>query len=74
VLDQTVFYPGGGGQPPDLGSLMRPSDGAAWTVIAAHKAGGEIVHDLVEWKAPTRRRLPKAMSSPPRSTGPGVTC
>jgi misacylated tRNA(Ala) deacylase len=42
VLDRTVFYPGGGGQPADTG-LLR-TDAAAWTVTGARKAGGEIVH------------------------------
>jgi misacylated tRNA(Ala) deacylase len=46
VLDRTVFYPGGGGQPPDRGLLLRASDGRSWTVRAARKAGGEIVHEL----------------------------
>ncbi len=46
VLDRTVFYPGGGGQPPDRGSLLRAADGRSWTVRAAKKVGGEIVHEL----------------------------
>jgi misacylated tRNA(Ala) deacylase len=46
ILDDTVFYPGGGGQPADSGSIRRPSDGAFWVVRAARKAGGEIVHEL----------------------------
>ncbi len=46
VLDQTVFYPGGGGQPSDRGLLLRSSDGRTWTVQAARKSGGEIVHEL----------------------------
>jgi misacylated tRNA(Ala) deacylase len=46
VLDQTVFYPGGGGQPSDRGLLLRASDGRQWTVRGARKAGGEIVHEL----------------------------
>lgn len=46
VLDRTVFYPGGGGQPADRGSVLRSSDGRTWTVRAARKAGGEIVHEL----------------------------
>jgi misacylated tRNA(Ala) deacylase len=46
VLDTTVFYPGGGGQPSDRGLLLRTDDGRQWTVRAARKAGGEIVHEL----------------------------
>jgi misacylated tRNA(Ala) deacylase len=46
VLDRTVFYPGGGGQPPDRGVLLRTGDGRSWTVAAARKMGGEIVHEL----------------------------
>ena len=37
VLDRTVFYPGGGGQPSDRGLLLRSSDGRSWTVKAARK-------------------------------------
>jgi misacylated tRNA(Ala) deacylase len=46
VLDRTAFYPGGGGQPSDRGLLLRTADGRTWTVRAARKAGGEIVHEL----------------------------
>jgi misacylated tRNA(Ala) deacylase len=46
VLDRTVFYPGGGGQPADRGALLRAVDGRTWTVRAARKTGGEIVHEL----------------------------
>ena len=46
VLDRTVFYPGGGGQPADRGVLLRSADGRSWTVRGARKAGGEIVHEL----------------------------
>jgi misacylated tRNA(Ala) deacylase len=46
VLDRTVFYPGGGGQPSDRGLLLRTADGRTWTVRAARKDGGEIVHEL----------------------------
>lgn len=42
VLDRTVFYPGGGGQPPDIGTLVRPADGAIWTVRSAHKVEGAV--------------------------------
>jgi misacylated tRNA(Ala) deacylase len=46
VLDRTVFYPGGGGQPADTGTLRRNADGATWQVRSARKSDGEIVHDL----------------------------
>jgi misacylated tRNA(Ala) deacylase len=46
ILDRTVFYPGGGGQPSDRGLLLRASDGRTWTVKAARKVEGEIVHEL----------------------------
>jgi misacylated tRNA(Ala) deacylase len=46
MLDRTVFYPGGGGQPADRGLLLRTVDGRAWTVRSARKADGEIVHEL----------------------------
>jgi misacylated tRNA(Ala) deacylase len=46
VLDRTVFYPGGGGQPSDRGLVIRAADGRSWTVSGARKVGGEIVHEL----------------------------
>ena len=45
VLDRTVFYPGGGGQPSDTG-VLRGADGRTWTVAGAHKSGDEVVHVL----------------------------
>jgi len=45
LLDRTVFYPGGGGQPPDTGTLRR-ADGHAWVIRSARKSDGEIVHQL----------------------------
>jgi misacylated tRNA(Ala) deacylase len=46
VLDRTVFYPGGGGQPSDRGLVLRAVDGRTWTVSGAKKSGGDIVHEL----------------------------
>ena len=46
VLDTTQFYPGGGGQPADRGTLLRTDDGRTWIVASARKAGAEIVHEL----------------------------
>ena len=46
VLDSTVFYPGGGDQPSDQGTLLRAADGRTWTVRAARKSAAEIVHEL----------------------------
>ncbi|HEX7375256.1 MAG TPA: alanyl-tRNA editing protein [Steroidobacteraceae bacterium] len=52
VLDRTVFYPLGGGQPGDTGSL-RASDGREWRVIDTRKGdAGRIVHKLVDGAAP----------------------
>lgn len=42
VLDRTVFFPGGGGQPFDTGSLSVESD--LWSVTAVKKVNGEPAH------------------------------
>ena len=46
ALDQTVFYPGGGGQPSDEGMLIRFSDGQQWPIVAARKQGNVVWHEL----------------------------
>jgi misacylated tRNA(Ala) deacylase len=46
VFDTTVFYPGGGGQPADRGTILRAADGRTWVVQAARKLGREIAHEL----------------------------
>ena len=51
LLDITVFYPGGGGQPADAGWL-RTDDGGAWQVTGARKSGDEVWHILPEGAAP----------------------
>ena len=43
ALDGTVFYPEGGGQPADHGTLTLP-DGARLTVTGVHEQGGVIWH------------------------------
>jgi misacylated tRNA(Ala) deacylase len=46
VLDRSVFYPLGGGQPGDTGKL-RGADGREWRILDARKGeGGRIVHVL----------------------------
>jgi len=48
VLDRTVFYPLGGGQPGDTGWLQS-ADGHRWRVVDTRKGeGGRIVHKLEE--------------------------
>jgi Ser-tRNA(Ala) deacylase AlaX len=44
VLDQTVFYPKGGGQPWDTGKIIRGDD--VFNVIYVGKFGGEISHEV----------------------------
>lgn len=56
VLDTTLFYPGGGGQPSDRGAILRAADGRTWNVRAARRVGGEIVHEL---EAPEDGELPR---------------
>ena len=53
-LDRTVFYPGGGGQPADVGFLLARSEDrvSAWRVAAARKSGGEIGHVLETGSSP----------------------
>jgi Ser-tRNA(Ala) deacylase AlaX len=45
VLDRTVFYPQGGGQPSDTGKLVSQS-GAEFRVVSVRKRDGKIVHEL----------------------------
>ena len=44
VLDQTAFYPGGGGQPCDLGSLVV--NGVSYPVNKVKKQGDDVLHFL----------------------------
>jgi misacylated tRNA(Ala) deacylase len=44
ILDQSAFYPGGGGQPCDFGTLMI--DGLAHPVTSVKKQGADVLHFL----------------------------
>jgi len=58
VLDRTVFYPLGGGQPGDSGTL-RAADGRAWRVADARKGeDGRILHVLEQGAAPPEPGCP----------------
>jgi misacylated tRNA(Ala) deacylase len=43
-LDRTAFYPGGGGQPPDLGRLVAA--GTTFDVTAVRRAGDIVWHEV----------------------------
>jgi misacylated tRNA(Ala) deacylase len=45
VLDRTAFYPTGGGQPHDLGTLAT-HDGHAYRVISVAREGAAVVHTI----------------------------
>ena len=44
ILDQTIFYPKGGGQPHDTGKLIKGND--AYNVVYVGKFSGEISHEV----------------------------
>jgi len=44
VLDRTAFYPGGGGQPNDVGTLTLGEQ--SWHVVKVSKQGADIWHEL----------------------------
>jgi len=45
VLDRTVFYPRGGGQPSDTGKIISAS-GSEFLVVNVAKKDGKIIHEL----------------------------
>ena len=44
VLDRTAFYPGGGGQPTDSGTLA--ADGMEYAVKRIRRESGQYVHEI----------------------------
>lgn len=46
ALGATVFYPGGGGQPCDTGTLTRNAGGQPWPVTGARKEGSVVWHEF----------------------------
>lgn len=44
ILNRTAFYPGGGGQPNDIGVLQV--QGGIWRVVKLHREAGNIWHAL----------------------------
>jgi misacylated tRNA(Ala) deacylase len=53
TTDQTVFYPVGGGQPGDVGTLML-ADGTRLEVVDTHKSADSIRHVLKSAPDPSR--------------------
>ena len=52
VLDRTVFYPLGGGQPGDTG-VLEAADGRRWQVVDTRKGeAGRILHRLADGSTP----------------------
>ncbi|HEY4689270.1 MAG TPA: alanyl-tRNA editing protein AlaXM [Anaerolineae bacterium] len=50
ALDRTAFYPGGGGQPHDVGTLSMGD--RTWTVTKVRKQGDDVWHELAEGNPP----------------------
>jgi misacylated tRNA(Ala) deacylase len=51
VLDRTIFYPTGGGQPGDTGALVR-ADGTRVSIVDTRKGEGGVLHVPAEGQAP----------------------
>ena len=52
AFDRTCFYPGGGGQPPDEGSLTLP-DGQTLAILSAQADSDEIIWHALKQPAPS---------------------
>ncbi len=51
VLDRTAFYPAGGGQPSDTGTLASAGGDGAWQVANVKKQGASVLH-MIEGDGP----------------------
>jgi misacylated tRNA(Ala) deacylase len=68
ILDRTVFYPMGGGQPGDTG-VLRAGDGREWRVADTRKGeGGRIVHVIDLAASATDASSPGPAQLPPPGT------
>jgi misacylated tRNA(Ala) deacylase len=68
ILDRTVFYPTGGGQPGDTG-VLRAAGGREWRVADTRKGeGGRIVHVIDLAAAATATASPDPAPLPPLGT------
>lgn len=64
VLDRTAFYPGGGGQPCDIGLLQAGDE--VWDVVKVKKINGQVVHFI-------DGELPRVGTATSASSGLAVT-
>ena len=46
ILDRTIFFPEGGGQSSDIGTLINSSNETAYPVIHASESGDAIIHEI----------------------------
>lgn len=46
ILDQTVFYARGGGQPGDAGKIVQEGNNSEFTVLSVGKKDGRIAHEV----------------------------
>jgi misacylated tRNA(Ala) deacylase len=59
ALDRTAFYPGGGGQPNDVGLLSMGDQ--TWRVVKVSKQGVEVWHELDQEAPPVGTRVQGAI-------------
>ena len=57
ALDRTAFYPGGGGQPNDVGRLALTGGAQTWVVAKVRKEGPEVWHEVEGEPPPAGARV-----------------